>query len=254
METRCDVSLAAGYKSASQITRRITEAWGAENLYCAACPSPRVSATKANTGACDFVCARCAQRYELKSMKTWSERRVNDSAYSSMIRAIRSDATPNLLLLQYSLEWDIEKLLLIPRFFFSESIIEKRKPLSATAEQAGWTGCNILIGLIPAEGKIPLIEERSCVSPREVRARYEKVAGLQKVPPGLRGWALDVFRCVKRLPKRFHLTDVYAFKDELASLHPGNRFVQDKVRQQLQVLRDAGLVRFLGHGNYQSLT
>ncbi len=254
MQTRCDPKLAVGYKSPTQITRRITEGWGARNLFCAACPSARVNPTKSNTGACDFVCPSCASRYELKSTKTWNGTRVIDSAYASMIHAIRSDATPNLLLLHYSKEWDIERLLLIPRFFFSESIIEKRKPLASTAQRAGWVGCNILIGMVPQEGRIPLVEERACISPREVRARYEKVAGLERIPPSLRGWTLDVFRCVKHLPRSFELADMYQFQEELAKLHPGNRFVKDKIRQQLQVLRDAGLVRFRGRGHYESLT
>jgi hypothetical protein len=36
-----------------------------------------------------------------------------------------------------------------------------------------------------------------------------------------------------------------------AELHPANRHVRDKTRQQLQVLRDLGLVEFLGGGRYR---
>jgi hypothetical protein len=42
--------------------------------------------------------------------------------------------------------------------------------------------------------------------------------------------------------------DVYAFDRELEKLHPDNRHVRDKIRQQLQVLRDAGLLLHLGSG------
>jgi hypothetical protein len=45
-----------------------------------------------------------------------------------MLRAIRSDKTSNLFILQYSSSWFVQNLVLIPRFFFTESIIEKRKP------------------------------------------------------------------------------------------------------------------------------
>ena len=51
----------------------------------------------------------------------------------------------------------------------------------------------------------------------------------------------------------FALQDVYAFAAHLEKLHPGNRHVPDKIRQQLQVLRDLGLVEFLGRGRYGSL-
>ena len=36
-------------------------------------------------------------------------------------------------------------------------------------------------------------------------------------------------------------------------LHPDNRHVLDKIRQQLQVLRDMGFVEFLGRGRYRSV-
>ena len=53
------------------------------------------------------------------------------------------------------------------------------------------------------------------------------------------------------LHKTFTLDDVYAHEDELAALHPGNRHVRDKIRQQLQVLRDMGLLQFLSPGSYR---
>jgi hypothetical protein len=40
---------------------------------------------------------------------------------------------------------------------------------------------------------------------------------------------------------------------QLEDLHPANRHVRDKIRQQLQVLRDLGLIEFLGRGGYRSL-
>ncbi len=50
----------------------------------------------------------------------------------------------------------------------------------------------------------------------------------------------------------FTLQDVYAFAAHLQKLHPANRHVLDKIRQQLQVLRDLGLVEFLGRGRYRT--
>ena len=46
----------------------------------------------------------------------------------------------------------------------------------------------------------------------------------------------------------FTLQDVYAFAPHLEKLHSDNRHVCDKIRQQLQVLRDLGFVEFLGGG------
>jgi len=53
--------------------------------------------------------------------------------------------------------------------------------------------------------------------------------------------------------KEFVLPDVYAFAAQLQELHPDNRHVRGKIRQQLQVLRDLGLMEFLGRGRYHSV-
>jgi len=37
----------------------------------------------------------------------------------------------------------------------------------------------------------------------------------------------------------------------LAKLHPKNKHIPDKIRQQLQVLRDHGIIEFLGRGEYR---
>ena len=66
-----------------------------------------------------------------------------------------------------------------------------------------------------------------------------------------RGWTLDVLNVVRSLKKeRFSLSDVYNLEVGLSRQHPNNRHVRDKIRQQLQVLRDLGLLQFLGAGQY----
>lgn len=67
-----------------------------------------------------------------------------------------------------------------------------------------------------------------------------------------RGWMQDVKDCVDRIhAEEFSLQDVYEFTDELAQKHPNNQHVQDKIRQELQVLRDHGIIEFLGDGMYR---
>ncbi|MFN3814987.1 hypothetical protein [Brevundimonas sp.] len=60
---------------------------------------------------------------------------------------------------------------------------------------------------------------------------------------------LDVMRCVEDHTAStgrpdFVLDDLYAFEARLSALHPGNRHVREKIRQQLQVLRDRGWLTF----------
>jgi len=59
---------------------------------------------------------------------------------------------------------------------------------------------------------------------------------------------LNVVRAIGR--EEFSLADVYACSGELARLHPQNLHVHDKIRQQLQILRDLGIIQFLGRGKY----
>ena len=59
--------------------------------------------------------------------------------------------------------------------------------------------------------------------------------------PSSAGWTLDVLNAVRRLRKsEFTTAEMYSFTRELEALHPDNRHVKDKIRQQLQVLRSPG--------------
>ncbi|WP_226939371.1 hypothetical protein [Psychrobacter cryohalolentis] len=49
------------------------------------------------------------------------------------------------------------------------------------------------------------------------------------------------------------LNQVYAFADLLKLKYPENNHIKDKIRQQLQILRDRGIIKFLGRGHYQKL-
>lgn len=70
----------------------------------------------------------------------------------------------------------------------------------------------------------------------------------------LNGWKLDIFDCLNNLPQQqFTLANVYSFENRLKEKHPLNNNVKDKIRQQLQALRDLGLVEFLGDGKYKKL-
>lgn len=58
-----------------------------------------------------------------------------------------------------------------------------------------------------------------------------------------RGWTLDVLNAIRRLGKaEFTPAEAYACERELEQLRPDNRHVRDKIRQQLQVLRDRNLL------------
>ncbi|MDE1939805.1 MAG: hypothetical protein KGI68_12350, partial [Alphaproteobacteria bacterium] len=49
----------------------------------------------------------------------------------------------------------------------------------------------------------------------------------------------------------FELDDVYGFEQRLSGIYPNNRHVKEKIRQQLQVLRDQGFLDFVSRGRYR---
>jgi type II restriction enzyme len=168
-----------------------------------------------------------------------------------MVRALQSDQVPNLLVMQYTPEWRVRNLMLVPSFFFSMNSVEKRKPLSPIARRAGWVGCNILLAAIADVGKIRIISDGVHAGANPVRESYIRVRPLARIEPTSRGWTLEVLRLIRSLNRgTFSLHDVYRFEPELASLYPANRNVRPKLRQQLQVLRNLGLLTFRGHGQY----
>lgn len=67
-----------------------------------------------------------------------------------------------------------------------------------------------------------------------------------------KGWLGTVLNCVNRIPGEFFtLDDMYAFEPELKSEYPNNRNIKAKIRQQLQFLRNKGVIEFLGNGSYK---
>ena len=68
----------------------------------------------------------------------------------------------------------------------------------------------------------------------------------------LKGWILDIMNCIDSLNKpKFTLQEMYNFKNTLSIKYPGNKHIKDKIRQQLQFLRDKGYLEFLGRGKYK---
>lgn len=242
--------LAAAYKSGAQQARVVTEAWGADNLYCPNCASPKLIRLTHNTKASDYSCPSCRFWYQLKGQKTPIGRSVLDGAYAAMMDAIRNDETPNFYFLHYNLAtWNIRNLLLVPHFAFPPSAIIRRKPLSPTARRAGWVGCHIALYQIPADARIAVVKESRVTRAAEVRSQFRKVKPLAEIKAKERGWTLEVLNALRRLGKsEFTTNDAYSFASELEILHPDNRHVKDKIRQQLQVLRDLNLLIHVERG------
>jgi|WetSurMetagenome_2_1015567.scaffolds.fasta_scaffold393265_1 phosphatidylserine/phosphatidylglycerophosphate/cardiolipin synthase-like enzyme len=134
-------------------------------------------------------------------------------------------------------------------------IFLNEQEVSEVTEEILLTTENIL-SKIPKEKKIHFEK-----SEKEIFAKnkfepeddlYE--GGIDSITGSLSGWRLDVFNLVLKVPSHaFKLEQIYLGEEKLQLLHPDNRNIKAKIRQQLQELRDLGLLEFLGSGTYRKL-
>jgi phosphatidylserine/phosphatidylglycerophosphate/cardiolipin synthase-like enzyme len=90
------------------------------------------------------------------------------------------------------------------------------------------------------------------INDENIEERFE--GGTDSIVSNLSPWEKDVFKCLEKLKNGiFTLQEVYSHERRLSSLHPHNKNVQAKIRQQLQYLRDIGLIEFVRPGIYKKL-
>ena len=246
-------SIAEQYKSNSQKARVLTEDWVNNEIFCPSCGND-INDYENNRKVADFYCLNCKEDYELKSKKEKMATKIVDGAYSTMIERLQENNNPNFFFLNYNhIKFKVINFLVIPKHFFVPDIIEKRNPLSLNARRAGWIGCNILLQSIPQSGKIFYIKNGQIEEKNKVIKKWQKTLFLRdskKVE--LKGWILDVMKCIDRIGKKeFNLSEIYFFEKYLSKKYPNNRHIKDKIRQQLQFLRDKSYLEFLNKGEYR---
>ena len=253
MNLEFNIELAKNYRSKTQVARVLSENWVLKNTYCPKCGNERLTEYNNNNPAADFFCNKCTSDFELKSSKSHMDNKIVDGAYEIMIQKILSMKNPHIFFLNYTLDYSVRNFFCIPKYFFTPEIIEKRKALSNTARRAGWIGCNILTRNLPQSGKIFLIKEKKILEQENVVNQWAKTSFLATTDLKNRGWLIELIAIIESLSKIFTLSEVYNYEHLLQSKFPNNRFVKEKIRQQLQVLRDKGIIEFIGKGIYQKL-
>lgn len=255
MRLGLDPQLAESYKSGAQRARRLTEGWFASEMYCAACGAVALRPYPNNTRASDFHCESCGASFELKSGRMPFGAVVPDGAFSTMMERLeRRGGGPHLALLRYDLDsLEVRDLTVVPASFLTKDIIIRRRPLASHAQRAGWVGCNIRLADVPAAGRIAVVRG-GIVLPRNQVVQGMRNATAIRGGLAARTWLVDTLRCIERLGEEFSLEELYAFDFEFQRRYPSNRNVRPKLRQQLQKLRDAGLLAFLGNARYRRIT
>ncbi len=241
------------YKSNSQIARVLSENWFHSEMYCPCCLNTNIENYPNNQKATDFFCSNCRNEFQTKCSNKKFTRKVLDGEFNTMMNFINSNKSPNLFLMQYSnQDWFVKNLFLIPKFFIVPSIIEKRKPLSTDARRAGWIGCNFLLDNLPEEGKIAIIKDEKIIEKELVNKKWARMIFLNNYNSSIRGWTSDVLKCINKISKEeFVIKDIYEFKNYLQRLHPNNKHIEAKIRQQLQILRNNNLIEFTSKGVYK---
>ncbi|MBD3749580.1 MAG: restriction endonuclease [Sphingobacteriales bacterium] len=256
MNLNLDLSLVKNYTNNSQISRILTENWVKKNSFCLNCNNWCLEQFSNNLPVADFYCKNCRQEYELKSKNGKLSSKIVDGAYHTMVNRIEAENNPNFFFLTYDKsDWTVRNFLIIPKHYFVSDFIEKRKPLSENARRAGWTGCNILLDKIPSSGRIFLIKNSKIIDRDLVLHKWKETEFLKNVNKKSRGWIIDILNCIDLIPnKNFRLEDVYKFEAHLKLKYPNNSFIKDKIRQQLQILRDRDIIEFVSRGTYKKKT
>jgi type II restriction enzyme len=256
MQLQCNPALAAGRTSPSQQVKLISEGWFTAEAYCLNCTSPHVTATTAGTAFRDHFCTVCGQGYELKSGKRAHTRTVQDGGYDSMMREIRAENPPALMLLQYDPAWRVQRLVAVHPVFLTPAVVRKRpKPHIRPVSGDEYWMCDLDLTVIPSDGKIFVVQSGGVRPEAVVRQEFRRSKRFADIPLKLRGWTSLVLSVVRRLGKKeFTLAEIYAHEGMMHAVYPENSHVRDKIRQQMQVLRDLGYVEFLSkRGEYRML-
>ncbi len=252
------------YTSKSQIARIITEKWVEDNLYCPKCGRP-LKKYNDNTPVYDFYCDHSdeiitnqifnRENFQLKSQSKPISNRVIGAEYNKTIQSLKNGNFPSLILLSYDIKThQVTEVIFVNRMAITKSSIKPRKPLSENAKRSNWQGCYIDLKAIPKIGFIWVIKNNSIRKKDYVMKEWERVSSVLQGSFTKRTWISDIIKCLDILPEKFTLKDVYKkCEKHLSKLHPNNKHIKEKIRQQLQILRNKNFIIFDGSGVYSKI-
>ncbi|MBN1664457.1 MAG: restriction endonuclease [Deltaproteobacteria bacterium] len=255
IDLNLNIALGEQYKSETQKARVISEAWTEKNAFCFLCGGALLRGQN-NARVLDFTCMKCKNGFELKSTRGNFSSKLPDGAFSSMMNRLTDKSSPDFFFLTYDVKSScVTNFFAVPTYFIDSTIVEKRKPLGHNARRAGWVGCNIIMKRIPEAGKVFYVRNREIQERSKVIETWGRTTFLRgETSLEARGWALEIIRIIESLNvPEFTLQRIYGFEAQLKQKFPRNNFIRAKIRQQLQVLRDAGFIEFVGRGHYASI-
>lgn len=178
---------------------------------------------------------------------------ITDGAYKALIQRITSNTNPDFLLLNYSdIKKSVTDLTYIPGAFFTPEAITARKPLPLKDHRAGWQGSEINLTKIPVQGKVALIVKGIETNEALVHKLVSNALLLSTNDLNNRGWLFDILNIINSFKNdEFTVQDVYQYRSLLAKIHQNNHHIDNKIRQQLQFLRQKGFLQSEQEGHYK---
>ena len=234
-----------------QVIKVLTETWTANNIFCPVCWSA-LDNHKTDKPINDLFCIDCSNDFELKASKWKFTKKLAAGSYQKAIDSI--EAKPmHLFVLKYSDDFTITNFLVIPKYFFTKQVIIKRP--NALKSRPNYFMSDIDFSSIPESWKIHYINNWTYKTRTEILKEWQRVRFLDKEKQESKWWIFDIMKCIEKLEKdEFVLQEIYAFESDLKILHPENKNIKAKIRQQLQFLRDKWYLEFLEkRGNYKIL-
>jgi len=110
---------------------------------------------------------------------------------------------------------------------------------------------NLYAVLCTSEKKEKIENKKNQNRQKLFKSFEEKTKTLQHPKPALKdliGWAKLVF---EYLPdNEFSTSQIYKHEQEFSNIYPENKNIRAKIRQQLQVLRDIGIIKHIGKSHW----
>ncbi len=234
------------FKSKSQQARFVTERWAAANLYCPQCGS-YLSPLPNNTPVIDLQCKICNLQFQLKSKTQAFGKSVPGGDYHHMVQSVQMRQHPSFFLLQWDAnDYLVTNVQLIHKDCIEEDCIVRRQKIAS-----GFEGFNLDLKLVLRSGRIPIVYEGREIEKDTVLSQWKAITKIIPSMSSLNGWQKEVMRFIDSLGNEFYASD---FEDQCLiweAKYPNNNHIAAKVRQQLQMLRNKGLIQFDGKGKYR---
>lgn len=228
-----------------QATKMLTEHWTANNIFCPACWSALLQHAT-NKPCNDLYCRDCGENFELKASHGKLSNTIQAWAYNASIQAME-EGPINLFVLKYSDDYTITNFLVVPKYFFTQEVIEKRN--EAKVKQKNWTIRLWTWGIIrfdkiPESGKIHYISNWTYKTRTDILNAWNWIKFLEEETNEWKWWIFEIMRCIELVGKvEFTPIELYEkFGVLLSQLYPLNNNIDAKIRQQLQDLEKVGYI------------